>query len=125
MHVANEFYFIESIKGKTNYALLTLEAEVSARPATRPGDLLLMFSRDDAYNEPVRFGARYFFDHYASLHAVDLFVNILRVNSMPMDTTSTTVFYATVRALSEALAFQIEDFVLNKETGILSMPFPI
>lgn len=124
MKVASEFYFIKPIKGKTNYALLTLEAEVSARPAGQLGELLLSFSRGDDYNDTVRFGAGYFFDHYAKARAVDLFVDIRRVNGMLTDTTTTTVFYATVMALSQALDFQIEGFGLDEQTGILSLSFP-
>ena len=58
----------------------------------------------------------------ANCYSVDMLITVLRIGNMPGDTSAASVFYATVMALSEALSFHVEGFVLNKQTGILSFP---
>lgn len=119
-----EYRFIRPVNGRANYALITFEGEVIGRPdGSKHGDLQLEFLVPAEHNPAAQVGAAYFFDHYIAKHSVDLRLTFSRIHGMLTDTSVATVFYATVMALSEALAFSIEGFALDVQTGVLSLPF--
>jgi hypothetical protein len=123
--IASDFRFIQAVNGKTNYALISFEGEVTARlDKSTQGELRLNFLMPAEYDPAAQVGAAYFFDHYTAEHPVDLCLTFSRVHGMLVDTSVATVLYATVMALSHALPFSIEGLALNTQTGLLSMPFP-
>jgi hypothetical protein len=122
--IAGEFRFIQPVNGRDNYALVGFEGELTSRSDQRTtGELRLEFLLPAEHDPAAQVGAAYFFDHYAAAHPVNLFLRFHRVHGMLVDTSVATVLYATVMALSDALAFSIEGFALDARTGVLSLPF--
>ena len=125
MTIRDEFRFLCQIQGKApHYTQISVTVEKMPEAAGK-SELTLAFSHADDDHPAVRLGALYFFDHYALHYPGGLMLTIRRVQSMPLGPDNTAVFYATVMALSQALAFRIGGFELNMEKGVLSLPFPI
>jgi hypothetical protein len=120
MKVSKDFSFRGQINGKHYYARVTLEVEKLPITDEEQGELLLKFDYEDEHNDAVQLGATYFFKRYTEKHSVDMLITVLRIGSMLVDTSASTIFYATIMALSEALSFQVEGFILDKQTGIIS-----